>query len=55
MLEPGDKILDCPPTFTMYEFDAAVNGALVIKGNLLLFLCLLSLSAILKANKWDML
>ncbi|OAY83190.1 Histidinol-phosphate aminotransferase 2, chloroplastic [Ananas comosus] len=22
---------DCPPTFTMYEFDAAVNGALVIK------------------------
>ncbi|KAL6567756.1 hypothetical protein OROGR_001424 [Orobanche gracilis] len=31
VLEPGDKILDCPPTFTMYEFDAAVNGALVIK------------------------
>ncbi|KAI7990982.1 hypothetical protein LOK49_LG12G02574, partial [Camellia lanceoleosa] len=23
--------VDCPPTFTMYEFDAAVNGALVIK------------------------
>ncbi|XP_059657888.1 histidinol-phosphate aminotransferase, chloroplastic-like [Cornus florida] len=31
VLNPGDKIVDCPPTFTMYEFDAAVNGALVIK------------------------
>ncbi|PIA47229.1 hypothetical protein AQUCO_01400130v1 [Aquilegia coerulea] len=31
VLEPGDKIVDCPPTFTMYAFDAAVNGALVIK------------------------
>lgn len=31
VLEPGDKILDCPPTFTMYEFDAAVNAASVIK------------------------
>lgn len=31
-LDPGDKILDCPPTFTMYAFDAAVNGASVIKG-----------------------
>ncbi|XP_038899460.1 histidinol-phosphate aminotransferase, chloroplastic [Benincasa hispida] len=31
VLDPGDKIIDCPPTFTMYEFDAAVNGALVIK------------------------
>jgi hypothetical protein len=31
-LEPGDKILDCPPTFTMYAFDAAVNGASVVKG-----------------------
>lgn len=30
-LEPGDKILDCPPTFTMYAFDAAVNGASVVK------------------------
>ncbi|GER54866.1 histidinol-phosphate aminotransferase [Striga asiatica] len=34
VLDPGDKIVDCPPTFTMYEFDAAVNGALVIKGKL---------------------
>uniref|UniRef100_A0A164SLU7 Uncharacterized protein n=2 Tax=Daucus carota subsp. sativus TaxID=79200 RepID=A0A164SLU7_DAUCS len=33
VLEPGDKIVDCPPTFAMYEFDVAVNGALVIKGN----------------------
>lgn len=32
VLEPGDRIVDCPPTFTMYEFDAAVNGAFVVKG-----------------------
>ncbi|GMH00318.1 hypothetical protein Nepgr_002157 [Nepenthes gracilis] len=31
VLDPGDKIVDCPPTFTMYEFDANVNGAAVIK------------------------
>lgn len=31
VLEPGDKIVDCPPTFTMYEFDANVNGAAVVK------------------------
>uniref|UniRef100_A0ACD5ZJ30 Uncharacterized protein n=1 Tax=Avena sativa TaxID=4498 RepID=A0ACD5ZJ30_AVESA len=31
VLEPGDKIVDCPPTFTMYEFDASVNAAFVIK------------------------
>lgn len=29
-LEPGDSIIDCPPTFTMYVFDADVNGAKVI-------------------------
>lgn len=31
VLEPGEKIVDCPPTFTMYEFDANVNGAVVLK------------------------
>lgn len=29
-LEPGDCIVDCPPTFTMYRFDAAVNAARVV-------------------------
>lgn len=29
-LDPGDKICDCPPTFTMYAFDAAVNDAEVV-------------------------
>ena len=27
VLDPGDTIVDCPPTFTMYVFDAAVNNA----------------------------
>ncbi|GLU16403.1 hypothetical protein SLE2022_328380 [Rubroshorea leprosula] len=31
VLDPGDKIVDCPPTFTMYEFDAGVNAAEVVK------------------------
>lgn len=30
VLEPGDVIIDCPPTFGMYSFDAAVNNAGVI-------------------------
>jgi histidinol-phosphate aminotransferase len=30
-LQPGDAILDCPPTFGMYGFDAAVAGARVIE------------------------
>lgn len=30
VLDPNDKIVDCPPTFTMYVFDAAVNGAQVV-------------------------
>ena len=30
VLDMGDAIVDCPPTFTMYAFDAAVNGAEVL-------------------------
>lgn len=30
LLEPGDRVLICPPTFGMYAFDAAVNSAGVI-------------------------
>lgn len=30
VLEPGDCIINCPPTFGMYAFDAAVNNARVI-------------------------
>lgn len=30
VLEPGDSILNCPPTFGMYAFDADVNNAKVI-------------------------
>ena len=30
VLDPGDAIVDCPPTFTMYAFDADVNNARVI-------------------------
>ncbi len=26
-LEPGDTVVNCPPTFGMYHFDADVNGA----------------------------
>ncbi len=29
-LQPDDAILNCPPTFGMYPFDAALNGANVI-------------------------
>jgi histidinol-phosphate aminotransferase len=29
-LEPGDTILNCPPTFGMYTFDAAICGAGVV-------------------------
>jgi histidinol-phosphate aminotransferase len=29
-ISPGDKIVNCPPTFGMYAFDAAINAAEVI-------------------------
>ncbi len=29
-LRPGDRIVNCPPTFGMYPFDAAISGAKVI-------------------------
>ena len=29
-LQPGDAVLNCPPTFGMYAFDAAIAGARVI-------------------------
>jgi histidinol-phosphate/aromatic aminotransferase/cobyric acid decarboxylase-like protein len=29
-LSPGDAVIDCPPTFGMYAFCAAVNGACLI-------------------------
>jgi len=30
LLDPGDFVLNCPPTFGMYHFDAEVNAARVI-------------------------
>lgn len=30
-LDPGDTVIDCPPTFTMYAFDAEVNAANVVQ------------------------
>lgn len=29
-LEPGDRIINCPPTFGMYSFDAGVQGGQVV-------------------------
>ena len=29
-LQPGDALLDCPPTFSMYSFDASLCGARVV-------------------------
>lgn len=31
VLEPGDCILDCPPTFTMYKHDANICGARTVE------------------------
>jgi histidinol-phosphate aminotransferase len=31
MLAPGDAIIDCPPTFGMYSFDAGLTGARVLR------------------------
>ena len=31
MLEPGDHVLSCPPTFGMYSFDSQLNAARVIE------------------------
>ncbi|KAK3019447.1 hypothetical protein RJ639_004898 [Escallonia herrerae] len=31
VLVPGDRILDCPPTFPVYAHQAAVSGALLVK------------------------
>ncbi len=31
MLEPGDTVLTCPPTFGMYAFDARLNAAQVVE------------------------
>jgi len=29
-VRPGDAVIDCPPTFGMYRFDAAVNAAVIV-------------------------
>ena len=29
-IEPGDRVINCPPTFGMYEFDVALQGGQVI-------------------------
>lgn len=31
LLEPGDRVLICPPTFGMYAFDAGLNAAKVVE------------------------
>jgi histidinol-phosphate aminotransferase len=29
-LQPGDAVINCPPTFAMYAFDAGINGARMV-------------------------
>src|SRR5690606_7271599 len=29
-IAPGDAVIDCPPTFGMYSFDAGVSGGRVV-------------------------
>lgn len=29
-LEPGDRVINCPPTFGMYRFDTVINGGEVV-------------------------
>jgi len=31
ILNPGDAVIDCPPTFSMYAFDTMLNGGRVIR------------------------
>lgn len=31
LLDPGDAVLSCPPTFGMYAFDAGLNGGRVVE------------------------
>src|SRR5690606_41358217 len=31
VITPGDAIVNCPPTFGMYSFDGALNGARVVE------------------------
>lgn len=33
ILDPGDKVLNCPPTFSMYAFDAGIHNARVVNVN----------------------
>lgn len=30
-IQPGDVVIDCPPTFGMYSFDAGINGGRVVR------------------------
>ena len=30
LIQPGDVVIDCPPTFGMYSFDTALNGGVLV-------------------------